>query len=121
MKSKHSEEKQPHMTRGSVLDDFGFKPAEVFELKIKGEIYEELVDYIEERGYTQKELCKLLGVLQPEVSNLLNGRISKFSINKLIRFAGKLDLGAHVRLIRPTSRVHSTTIATISTEPKLVR
>jgi hypothetical protein len=36
------------------------------------------------------------------VSKLLNGRISKFSVSKRIKFAGKLNLGAQVRLTQPT-------------------
>jgi len=35
------------------------------------------------------------------VSNLLNGRVSKFSVSKLIKFAGKLNLGAQVKLTKP--------------------
>ena len=79
MKSKHSEERVPHVTRGSVLDDLGFSPSEALELKVKAEIYGELLDYIDERGYSQQELSDLLGILQPEVSNLLTGKVSKFS------------------------------------------
>jgi predicted XRE-type DNA-binding protein len=39
------------------------------------------------------ELGNFLGMHQPDVSNLLNGRVSKFSMSKLIKFAGKLNLG----------------------------
>jgi len=104
MKSKHSEERAPHLTRGSVLDDLGFSPSESLEIKVKAEIYRELLQYIKERGYSQQELGKLLGVLQPEVSNLLTGKISRFSVGKLIKFAGKMSLGARVTLTRPASR-----------------
>jgi predicted XRE-type DNA-binding protein len=103
MKSKRSEEKAPHVTKGSVFDDLGFTPAEALELKVKAEIYGELLNYIEERGYSQKELGKLLGILQPEVSNLLTGKVSRFSVGKLIKLAGKLNLGAKIKLTRPTS------------------
>jgi predicted XRE-type DNA-binding protein len=104
MKSKRSEEKAPHVTKGSVFDDLGFTPAEALELKVKAEIYGELLNYIEERGYSQKELGKLLGILQPEVSNLLTGKVSRFSVGKLIKLAGKLNLGAKISLTRPTSQ-----------------
>lgn len=103
MKSKRSEEKAPHVTKGSVFDDLGFTPAETLELKVKAEIYGELLNYIEERGYSQKELGKLLGILQPEVSNLLTGKVSRFSVGKLIKLAGKLNLGAKISLTRPAS------------------
>jgi predicted XRE-type DNA-binding protein len=91
------------VTKGSVFDDLGFTPAEALELKVKAEIYGELLNYIEERGYSQKELGKLLGILQPEVSNLLTGKISRFSVGKLIKLAGRLNLGAKIKLTRPAS------------------
>jgi predicted XRE-type DNA-binding protein len=87
-----------------VLDDLGFSPSEALEIKVKADIYRELLQYIKERGYTQQELGRLLGVLQPEVSNLLTGKVSKFSVGKLIKFAGKLNLGARVKLTRPSGR-----------------
>jgi predicted XRE-type DNA-binding protein len=97
------------VTKGSVFDDLGFTPAEALELKVKAEIYGELLNYIEERGYSQKELGKLLGILQPEVSNLLTGKVSRFSVGKLIKLAGKLNLGAKIKLTRPTMRATART------------
>lgn len=102
MKSKSSsEERATHLTRGSVLDDLGFSLSEALEIKVKAEIYRDLLQYIRERGFAQQELGTLLGIHQPDVSNLLNGRVSKFSVSKLIKFAGKLNLGAQVKLTKP--------------------
>jgi predicted XRE-type DNA-binding protein len=64
-------------------------------------IYRDLLQYIQERGFAQQELGTILGIHQPDVSNLLNGRVSKFSVSKLIKFAGKLNLGAQVKLTKP--------------------
>ena len=100
MKRK-SKERAPHLTKGNVLDDIGFSPAEALELKVKAEIYYELLEYIKEREFTQQELGTLLAIHQPDVSYLLNGRVSKFSVGKLIKFAGKLNLGAQVKLTKP--------------------
>ncbi|AXC16023.1 Helix-turn-helix motif (plasmid) [Acidisarcina polymorpha] len=102
MKNKsNSEERSPHLTRGSVLDDLGFSSSEALEIKVKAEIYHDLLRYIKERGFAQQQLGTLLGIHQPDVSNLLNGRVSKFSVGKLIKFAGKLNLGAQIRLTKP--------------------
>lgn len=112
MKSKSSsEERTPHLTRGSVLDDLGFSPSEALEIKVKAEIYRDLLQYIKEREFAQQELGTLLGIHQPDVSNLLNGRISKFSVSKLIKFAGKLNLGAQVKLTKPKARKLPTVFA----------
>ena len=101
MRSKNSEQRTPHLTRGSVLDDLGFSASEALEIKVKAELYRELLQYIKGRGFSQQELGITLGIHQPDVSNLLNGKVSKFSVGKLLKFAGKLNLGAQVKLTKP--------------------
>jgi predicted XRE-type DNA-binding protein len=102
MKSGDSKETNvPHVTKGSVLDDLGFSPSEALEIKVKAEIYRELLRYIREQGISAQELALILGMHQPDVSNLLNGKIAKFSVGKLIQCAGKLQLGAQVKLTKP--------------------
>ncbi len=120
MKSKcSSEERTPHLTRGSVLDDLGFSPSEALEIKVKAEIYRDLLQYITERGFAQQELGTLLGIHQPDVSNLLNGRVSKFSVSKLIKFAGKLNLGAQVKLTKPRPGKLSGVVASGKTQKRV--
>ncbi len=104
MKSKsNSEKRTPHLTRGNLLDDLGFSPSEALEIKVKADIYRDLLQYIKERAFAQQELGAILGIHQPDVSNLLNGRLSKFSVGKLIKFAGRLNLRAQVKLTKPKS------------------
>jgi predicted XRE-type DNA-binding protein len=50
-----------------------------------------------EQDLTQKALAALLGISQPHVSQLLGGKISRFSVEKLIEFAERL--GAEVRIV----------------------
>ncbi len=102
MRRKESVDKtKSHLTTGSLLEDIGFEAAEVLEIKVKSEIYRELLRHIQELGLTQHELSARLAIHQPDVSNLLTGRVSKFSVGKLIKFAGRLNLGAQIRLIAP--------------------
>jgi predicted XRE-type DNA-binding protein len=77
------------------------------ELQVKADIYRDLMNYVRGQGYTQQVLGGLLGIHQPDVSDLLNGRVGKFSVARLIKFAGRLNLGAQVRLTLP--RTPSTT------------
>ena len=113
-KKTNSRKQEPHLTHGSVLDDLGFSPAEALELKVKAEIYRELLLAVRERGLGQQELGKLLGIHQPDVSNLLNGKVSKFSVGKLIKFAGRLDLGAKVTLTRPAPQTRKDPVRVLS-------
>jgi predicted XRE-type DNA-binding protein len=84
-----------------VFEDIGFSRSEALELRVKAEVYAELINFIRQSGMTQKELSAALGIHQPDVSTLLSGRVSKFSVGKLIQFAGRLNLVAEVKLSRP--------------------
>ena len=113
MKGKSNGPTTPHLTEGSVLSDLGFSPAESLELQVKTEIYHELMQHIKHEGFSQQELRLKLGLHQPDVSKLLNGKLSRFSVTKLIKIAAKLDLGAEVRLTKTkrakaSSKVNST-------------
>ena len=57
---------------------------------------------IEQRGLTQVEAAKLLGINEPKVSALKRGRITEFSIDRLMRFLVALGQGIDIR-IRPAS------------------
>ncbi len=80
------------------IDNHGPPEPESFEEKIKDEIWCDLVDYIDSTDYTQAELAQILNVHQSDVSNLLCGKLSKFSTDRLIRFAGKLNLQVNFKL-----------------------
>lgn len=90
-----------HITKGSVLDDLGLSPAELIEANVKVDLWRDLLTHIEPLQLTQKELAKRLGVHQPDVSNLLKGKLSKFSVGTLIHYGAKLDLGFKGRFTEP--------------------
>jgi predicted XRE-type DNA-binding protein len=76
----------------NVFEDLGFAPEEALNLKVRGDLMLDLRDYIQEHGWTQKEAADFLGETQPKISNLMNGDISQFSIDKLINLLGKIDM-----------------------------
>jgi predicted XRE-type DNA-binding protein len=51
---------------------------------------------IEEKGLTQNEAAKILGINQPKISALRNGRLNGFSIERLFRFLELL--GQHIEI-----------------------
>jgi predicted XRE-type DNA-binding protein len=84
--------KPTHITKGDVLDDLGFTRAEASALKIKADLLDVILREIERRGYTQRQLVDLLDEYQPSVSNLLQGKIAKVSIEKLLYYSSRLNL-----------------------------
>jgi predicted XRE-type DNA-binding protein len=91
--------KPAHITKGDILDDLGLSPHEALEAKVKADLWKDLLAHIERRELDQAKLAHVLKIHQPDVSNLLRGKLSKFSTAKLIQFAVRLDLGIQVKLV----------------------
>jgi predicted XRE-type DNA-binding protein len=94
---KRVAKKPTHLTRGSVLDDLGFSPEDATALKFKAELYQAILKCA--KRYSQKELQVMLGEPQPRVSELLNGKISNKSIDKLLHYAGRLGIEARAKFV----------------------
>ena len=74
---------------GNVFKDLGLPNPE--ERLAKARLASIIYDIIEERGLTQVEAAKILGINQSKVSALVNGRLKGFSIERLFSFLRKLD------------------------------
>jgi len=58
----------------------------------KSELLSQIIKVIKKRGYTQADLQKRLDESQPRVSDLMTGKISKFSLETLVTYAEALGL-----------------------------
>lgn len=81
---------------GNVFRDLGFEPEEAEHLRVRAELMLELTKILEARGLTQAAAAKLFGVSQPRVSDLVRGKIGRFSIDGLVEMLGRA--GVHVSL-----------------------
>jgi predicted XRE-type DNA-binding protein len=95
--------KPAHIVKGNIFDALGFSASEASALKVKAEILSAILEHIRVLGYTQSQLVEILDEYQPSVSNLLKGRISQVSIEKLLRYADRLHLQTSVA-IRPMEK-----------------
>ncbi|HEX8697097.1 MAG TPA: helix-turn-helix transcriptional regulator [Longimicrobium sp.] len=77
------------VSSGNVFADVGRENAE--ELLAKAELVHQITLLIEQRGISQSQAAELLGTTQPTVSDLIRGRLSKFSMERLIYFLNRLD------------------------------
>ena len=92
-----------HIVKGNVFDALGFSASEASALKIKASIVEAILAEIDRRGFTQRQLVDVLDEYQPNVSNLLHGRISKVSIEKLLSYADRLKMRSSIELRPPAN------------------
>ncbi len=81
---------------GNVFRDLGFPPSEAENLRLRADLMIELTKLIEHRGLTQAAAAKLFGVSQPRVSDLVRGKIDRFSVDTLIAMLGAA--GVQVRV-----------------------
>ncbi len=95
---KSAADKHRHVTRGNVLDDLRSPLEHAAALKFRAELYQAILKYSEK--YSQKELQAILGEPQPRVSELLNGKIAKKSIDKLLYYAGRLGIETRARFVQ---------------------
>ena len=83
-----------HITTGSIFDDLGFDDAEAENLKIRASLMRAIEKYISEHKLTQRAAARLMGVSQPRVSDLVTGKIDKFTIDMLVNMLAR----AHVSI-----------------------
>ena len=86
---------------GNVFADLGFEHPE--EELLKAQLVREIRDIIKRRRLTQTKAAERLGLKQPDVSALVTGRVQKFSLERLLRCARRLDQVVTI-VIRPKSR-----------------
>jgi predicted XRE-type DNA-binding protein len=83
---------------GNVFEDMGLPDAD--EALAKAKIAYTINTAIRERGLTQVEAARVLRIDQPNVSRLMRGRLSGFSLERLFHFLTLLDLDVEVSVTR---------------------
>ncbi|MBI2844400.1 MAG: XRE family transcriptional regulator [Armatimonadetes bacterium] len=81
---------------GNVFADLGFPDAD--EMFIKAELLFEIERIVKERRLTQRKAAQILGIEQPDVSNLLRGRIRGFSTDRFLKFLTALGQDVEIRI-----------------------
>lgn len=87
----------------SVFDAIAATPDEAADLRFRSDLMLMLRDKFESEGLDQKQIAALLSEPQPRVSELMTGKLSKFSSDKLIRYAQKAGVEFKPRFIPKTA------------------
>jgi predicted XRE-type DNA-binding protein len=82
----------------NVFRDVGFSPREADILQIRSHLMVRLRDIIEDRQLTQAQAAGLFGVSQPRVSDLVCGKIDRFSIDTLVEMLGRVGVAVDLVL-----------------------
>jgi predicted XRE-type DNA-binding protein len=84
--------------RGNVFSDLGFSLAEARNLQMRAQLMTALRKFVEKKGLTQAEAAKGLKITQPRVSDLMRGKISRFSLDTLVSMASDAGLEVDLRI-----------------------
>ena len=88
-------------SRANVFQDLGFDPEESENLRLRADLMIELGKLIDSKDWTQEEAAKIMHVSQPRISDLVRGKIDRFSIDSLVSMLGsagvKVSLTTTVR------------------------
>ena len=58
---------------------------------VKAQLVSRMMDIMKARKLTQTETARIVGIAQPDVSNLIHGRFRGYSIDRLMSFLVALD------------------------------
>jgi predicted XRE-type DNA-binding protein len=78
------------------------------EALVKAELAQAISTIIAARQLTQTQAAELLGIDQPKVSALVRGRLTGFSVDRLLRFLLALDNDVEI-VIKPKIKVRART------------
>ncbi len=73
-------------------------PARAESLKIKSELMIRVEKYIKKNNLIQKEAAELFGVSQPRISDLVRGKIDRFTIDMLINMLSRVGIKVDITI-----------------------
>lgn len=87
-----------HETYASVWDAIEETTAEAENMKLRARLMTALEQHIVEKGWTQSEAARRLGVTQPRISDLKRGKIDLFALDGLVTMAVAAGLTVEMRV-----------------------
>ena len=89
---------------GNVFADLGL--AEPEERLAKAELVRAIRRIVLARRLTQREVGRLFAIAQPDVSDLIRGKLARFSRERIERFLLALDMDVRIRVVpKPKNRI----------------
>ncbi|MGA8165250.1 MAG: helix-turn-helix transcriptional regulator [Waddliaceae bacterium] len=113
--SKKDYDIEVYVGSGNVFEDLGFPNPQ--EALAKSELAGEIHQVIKSRKLTQKQAAEIMGIAQPKVSDIARGKLSKFTIDRLMRFLRLLGRDIEIRVKKHTQRSVPPTLQVVGVNP----
>lgn len=95
---------------GNVFADLGLPHPE--ERLAKAEFARVIRALVSEKGWTQRRAAQALGIAPPDMSDLMRGKLARFSQERLERFLNALGMDIHIQ-VRPRKRTNKRPTVTV--------
>lgn len=80
----------------SVFDAIADTKEEATNLKLRALLMNKIVDFIKENNLNQTQASEFFNVTQPRISDLFNGKLSKFSLDALVNMISRTGLDLEI-------------------------
>jgi predicted XRE-type DNA-binding protein len=88
---------------GNVFADLGFADAE--EMQAKANLVHVIINIVEDKDWTQKKAATVLGIAESEMSDIMNGKLRRFSRERLERYLNALGMEIRIQVYpRPAGK-----------------
>jgi predicted XRE-type DNA-binding protein len=81
----------------NVFEAIEDDPVVAENMRLRAKLMIKLRNYIKQQGMTQEEAARRMGVTQPRISDLVRGKIDRFTIDMLVNMLS--HAGIHVELV----------------------
>ena len=94
--------KATHVSTDKLFEDLGFSTEQAAVLELKLALHNEIMKVVKKQKLTSRQLKKLLDVTQSRASELLNGKISQMTADRLTKYLYRLGRQVKVTTTRGT-------------------
>ena len=116
MAKEEQEQSEAVIGTGNVFEDLGYSNPE--EKAAKAELAYQIQQIIENRNLTQAQAAELMGIDQPKVSDIVRGKLSRYTIDRLFRFLMLLGRTIEIHVKRPKKASESPHLNVIAPEKR---
>ena len=96
-------DKDYEVTADNIFDDLGLDQSE--ELLARAKLMYQVGSLIKASKLSQREVSERLGITQPKVSMLVNGKLSAFSTDTLLHYLALLGCNIKIHVSKPRSPI----------------
>ena len=101
--------KPTHVSTDKLFEDLGFSREQAAVLELKLSLHNEIMKVVKKRKLTSRQLEKILDVTQSRASELLNGKISQMTADRLTKYLYRL--GRQVKVTTTRGPLQGTEVA----------